>query len=185
MNIFALTSLSFGMSMDAFAAATAKGATNKHSNFIRALQAGLFFGVVEAVAPLIGYGLGSVVSEQVASIDHWLAFVLLTILGVRFIVQAFNDKPYDNERQQGCWLLVMTAIATSVDSMVVGVSLAFLHVNIGLACLLIGVATTIMATLGLYLGNRLGQRFGRWAMALGGVVLMVIGVLILYSHLTA
>ncbi|MDO4699654.1 MAG: manganese efflux pump [Moraxella sp.] len=115
MNIFALTSL------------TAKGAINKHSNFIRTLQAGLFFGVVEAVAPLIGYGLGSVASEQVASIDHWLAFVLLTILGVRFIVQIFNDKPYDNE-QQG--------------------------------------------------------RFGR-ARGIGRRGAMVIGVLILYSHLTA
>lgn len=81
--------------------------------------------------------------------------------------------------------MMITAIATSIDSVVVGVSLAFLAVNIWLACLFIGVATTVMATAGLYLGNRLGQCFGRWAMGLGGMVLIVIGVLILYTHLTA
>lgn len=187
MNIFALTSLSVGMSMDAFAAATAKGATNKHPNLLRALQGGLFFGVVEAIAPLVGYALGKVASEQVASIDHWLAFVLLLILGVRFIIQAINDDeaPDDAQQHKGYLALLVTAVATSIDSMVVGVSLAFLHVNIWLACLLIGVSTTVMATLGLYLGNRLGQKFGRVAMGLGGVVLMVMGALILYTHLTA
>lgn len=186
MNLLALTSLSFGMSMDAFAAALAKGATDKNSSWLLALKGGVFFGVVEATAPMLGFLLAKVASDQVASFDHWIAFVLLMVLGVRFITQAiWGDHTPAQATTANQSMLLMTAIATSIDSMVVGVSLAFLEVNIYLACALIGLVTTLMATMGLYLGNRLSAYFGKLAMAFGGVVLMVIGSSILYSHLTA
>lgn len=188
MNLLTLTSLSFGMAMDAFAVALAKGAGNKSAKFWRTLQGGLFFGVVEGFAPLIGYALGKVAEEWVASFDHWLAFILLGILGLKFLYEAIthDDEPEVHpQTTKNTALMLMTAFATSIDSVVVGVSLAFLEVNIYLACLFIGMATTIMATGGLYLGNRLGVSFGRYAMGVGGVVLIVIGAVILKTHLAS
>ncbi len=187
MNLFALTALSFGMAMDAFAVAVAKGASDSHPRFLRALQGGLFFGVVEGIAPFIGYYLGKAAESWVQTFDHWVAFGLLGVLGVRFIYAAMNgdDDEDDGAPTQNFALMLVTAIATSIDSVVVGVSLAFLEVNIYLACVLIGIATTIMASGGLYLGNRLGARFGRYAMSVGGLMLIGIGVFILITHLSS
>lgn len=199
MNVLTLTTLSFGMAMDAFAVAVAKGASEQRPRLWQAVQGGLFFGVVEGMAPFIGYCLGKATESWVQTFDHWVAFGLLGVLGVRFIYEAVcYDEKMDkqtNEQQaeqqdkqeqtstSNITLMLITAIATSIDSVVVGVSLAFLDVNIVLACVLIGLATTIMATGGLYLGNRLGASFGRYAMGVGGVMLIGIGVFILGTHL--
>lgn len=199
MNVLTLTTLAFGMAMDAFAVAVAKGASERHPRLWQAVQGGLFFGVVEGMAPFIGYCLGKATESWVQTFDHWVAFGLLGVLGVRFIYEAVcYDEKMDkqtNEQQaeqqdkqeqtstSNIALMLITAIATSIDSVVVGVSLAFLDVNIVLACVLIGLATTIMATGGLYLGNRLGASFGRYAMGVGGVMLIGIGVFILGTHL--
>lgn len=184
MNLLTLTTLSFGMAMDAFAVAIAKGAGNPKPRFWQAVQGGLFFGVVEGFAPLIGYFLGKVAHGWMQVFDHWIAFGLLSVLGVRFIYGAVGESEQDKASSgQSFALMLITAIATSIDSVVVGVSLAFLEVNIFLACTMIGVATTIMATMGLYLGNRLGASFGRYAMGVGGLVLIGIGVFILGTHL--
>lgn len=187
MNIMALTALSFGMAMDAFAVALAKGAGEHEPKLTQALKGGLFFGVVEGFAPLIGFWLGSLAQDYIQKFDHWIAFILLGFLGVRFLMGAIGQddteiEPSPQERQG--MMMILTAIATSVDSMVVGVSLAFLDVNIYVACLLIGMATTIMATGGLYLGGRLGVVFGRYAMGVGGVVLILIGAWIWYGHVS-
>ena len=192
MNAFALMSLSVGMSMDAFTAALAKGATDKRPTLITAFKGGLLFGVVEAVAPILGYVLtkaasGYLVGDYIATFDHWIAFVLLMCLGLCFIHQALGNpnKEDEHDGDDSFFVMLLTAVATSIDSMVVGVSLAFLHVDIWIAALMIGITTTLMATLGLYLGNRLGRSFGKVAMAVGGMVLMMIGMSILYMHLTA
>lgn len=195
MNALTLTTLSFGMAMDAFAVAVAKGASERHPRLWQAVQGGLFFGVVEGLAPFVGYCLGKAAESWVQAFDHWVAFGLLGVLGVRFIYGAVcHDEQVDkqtNEQQtkqkqantSNIALMLITAIATSVDSVVVGVSLAFLDVNIVLACVLIGFATTVMATGGLYLGNRLGASFGRYAMGVGGAMLIGIGMFILGTHL--
>lgn len=193
MNLLAMLSLSVGMSMDAFAAATAKGATDGFTRFIRALKDGLTFGIIEAIAMVIGYSLGVVVDGWVAQIDHWLAFGLLSLLGGRFIYDAITKsadgiKIHSGEgvgdgAKSSPLMLILTAIATSIDSVVVGVSLGMIGVNIALMAVLIGMATTVMATIGLYLGRRLNARFGRMAMGLGGVVLIGIGAWILITHL--
>ncbi|STZ55493.1 putative sporulation protein YtaF [Moraxella lacunata] len=195
MNALTLTTLSFGMAMDAFAVAVAKGASEQRPRLWQAVQGGLFFGVVEGLAPFIGYYLGKATESWVQAFDHWVAFGLLGALGVRFIYGAVchdeqaNKQTNEQKAEQkqantsNIALMLITAIATSVDSVVVGVSLAFLDVNIVLACVLIGLATTVMATGGLYLGNRLGASFGRYAMGVGGVMLIGIGVFILGMHL--
>lgn len=186
MSWFALIVLAFGMSMDAFSVAIAKGTAARGMTFTKAIKHGLVFGVVEAIAPILGWLLGMVAQQWMASVDHWIGFTLLTILGIRCIYEAIwsDDDDDDAPNRTGVWLFI-TAIATSIDAMVVGVSLAFLEVNIWLAALMIGLATTTMATIGLYLGRQLGERFGKGAMIAGGLVLVAIGASILYSHLTA
>ncbi|MFB6349215.1 manganese efflux pump MntP family protein [Moraxella sp. ZJ142] len=184
MSLIALVLLAFGMSMDAFSAAIAKGAMARKVAFVQAFKQGAVFGLVEATAPLIGWLLGRAAYQWIQDVDHWIAFGLLSFLGVRCIYQALygQNRPDDTERHAGFWLII-TAVATSIDAMVVGITLAFLAVNIWLAALLIGLVTTMMATAGLLLGQRLGAKFGKNAMMAGGVMLIFIGAYILYSHL--
>ena len=188
MSIISLMALAFGMSMDAFATAIAKGATYQNPSLVRALKAGVLFGAIEGVAPIVGWLLGEAAQGWLSHVDHWLAFVLLGLLAIKFMRDALKGDVQIKGDQQtmaksGFGLMLITAVATSIDSLVVGVSLAFLEVNIWLAAVLIGLATMIMVTLGLYLGNRLGLRFGRVAMFVGGVVLLMIGTTILVGHL--
>lgn len=190
MSILAMIFLALGMSMDAFAAALARGTRlPRYLNFFQLLKTGAIFGGIEMLAPLLGYFIGALTRQWVSEWDHWLAFVLLSILGLHMIYEAFHDdEEYETQVVQttgkkDVLMLVMTAFATSIDSLVVGVGLAFLNVNIFIAALLIGLATTTMATLGLYLGRILGDKIGKWAEIAGGVVLIVIGCSVLMEHL--
>lgn len=190
MGIFAMLVLALGMSMDAFAAALARGATlSKNSSFATLLRTGLVFGGIELMAPMLGYAFGSLAANLIHEWDHWVAFVLLVGLGIRMIYEGFvgNDEETDGQisknTKKGIWLLIMTAIGTSIDSVIVGVSLAFINVNIWLAALLIGLATTSMATVGLWLGRFLGSKIGKWAEVGGGLVLICIGVIVLIEDL--
>ncbi|MBU9809382.1 manganese efflux pump MntP [Rahnella sp. C60] len=187
MQLYTILILAFGMSMDAFAAAIGKGASLHRPPLKEALRTGLIFGVIEAITPVIGWGIGLAASQFIMSWDHWVAFTLLLILGIRMIVEAFRkDKAVEDTlapRRHGFWLLVTTAVATSLDAMAVGVGLAFLQVNILVMALTIGAATTIMATSGMLLGRFLGAAMGKWAEILGGVVLIGIGTSILVEHL--
>lgn len=129
MNITATIILAFGMSMDAFAASIGKGATLHKPKFSEALRTGLIFGAVETLTPLIGWALGMLASKFVLEWNHWIAFILLVFLGGRMIIEGFRGADNEDDeplRRHGFWLLVTTAIATSLDAMAVGVGLAFL-----------------------------------------------------------
>ncbi|EFI90129.1 hypothetical protein HMPREF9551_00825 [Escherichia coli MS 196-1] len=185
MNITATVLLAFGMSMDAFAASIGKGATLHKPKFSEALRTGLIFGAVETLTPLIGWGMGMLASRFVLEWNHWIAFVLLIFLGGRMIIEGFrgaDDEDEEPRRRHGFWLLVTTAIATSLDAMAVGVGLAFLQVNIIATALAIGCATLIMSTLGMMVGRFIGSIIGKKAEILGGLVLIGIGVQILWTH---
>ena len=178
----------------------------------QALGIGILFGAVEATTPLLGWLLGSAASRFVASIDHWVAFVLLAGLGIHMVWKSFQplepdcddqtDAPYDTGVQLGAdgsalragrllpaglLSMLLTSVATSIDAMAVGVTLAFVDVPIGQVALVIGLCTTMMVTLGVMLGRLLGTLVGtlvgRRAEMLGGIVLIVIGTVILYEHL--
>ncbi|WP_058912909.1 manganese efflux pump MntP [Entomohabitans teleogrylli] len=184
MNLSATLLLAFGMSMDAFAASIGKGATLHKPRFSEALRTGLIFGVIEAITPLIGWGLGMLASKVVLQWNHWIAFGLLLFLGIRMIVEGLrtdNEQDAEPVRRHGFWLLVTTAIATSLDAMAVGVGLAFLNVNIIQTALAIGCATMIMSTLGMMIGRFIGPLLGKRAEILGGLVLIGIGCQILWS----
>lgn len=187
MNFSATILLAFGMSMDAFAASIGKGAALHRPKFSEALRTGLIFGVIETLTPLIGWGLGYLANEVVMVLNNWIAFILLAFLGSRMVINGLRHAPEENTpkiHRHGFWLLVTTAIATSLDAMAVGVGLAFLDVNIIVTALAIGCATAMMSTLGLMIGRFLGPMFGKRAEILGGIVLIGIGAEIIYSYLT-
>lgn len=186
MGFFTLLLLAIGMSVDAFAAALARGAGCLQLNWRDTLKIACVFGTVESITPIIGWLAGSAAQQYIADYDHWLAFILLSVLGGKMIwgAQQANTPQTNTPQRAGSLLMTLsTAIATSIDSMVVGVGLAFLDVNIWLTALTIGLATTLMATLGLHLGCILGKRAGSRAEMVGGMVLIGIGISILFEHM--
>ena len=189
MNLLTTILLALGMSVDAFAAALARGAGSLHYTWRQTVKTALIFGIVETITPLIGWLVGSMAQKFIAAYDHWLAFSLLLALGLKMIWGALHDDDDEaaaadgNRTDATLTLTIITAIATSIDSMVVGVGLAFLDANIWLTALAIGTSTTIMAAVGLRLGRLLGQKIGSRAEMVGGVVLIGIGTFILLEHL--
>ncbi|MFC0225612.1 manganese efflux pump MntP [Serratia aquatilis] len=185
MNLSATLILAFGMSLDAFAASVGKGAALHKPRFREAIRTGLIFGIIEAITPLIGWSIGLFASQYIMEWDHWVAFSLLFILGMRMIVEGTKNNPEESRqvKRHGFWVLVATAIATSLDAMAIGVGLAFLQVNIVHTAMAIGCATMIMATLGMMIGRFIGPILGKRAEILGGVVLIGIGANILLEHL--
>ncbi|MDX7988127.1 manganese efflux pump MntP [Xenorhabdus sp. 12] len=187
MNFYTMLILSLALSMDAFAAAIGKGAALKRPRFREAIRTGIIFGSVEAVTPLIGWSLGLYASQYIMEWDHWVAFSLLLILGSRMIFESFRQEsestPKNTSQRHSSMTLIFTAIATSLDAMVMGVSLAFLQVNIVHTAMAIGLMTTIMATLGMLIGRYIGPLLGKKAELAGGIILIIIGFNILFEHL--
>lgn len=186
MNPIAIVFLALAMSTDAFAAAIGKGAALERPHWREALRTGAIFGIIEALTPLVGWLLGSAAASYVTAWDHWIAFVLLSVLGVRMIhagLAVSTDAELTKPQRHGFWLLAATGFATSIDAMAVGVGLAFLDVAILPIAAAIGLTTFLMVTAGVMLGRVLGEIAGKRAEIIGGLVLIVIGVAILYEHL--
>ena len=191
-----LIALGFSLSVDAFAAALAKGASMQRATLMDAVRIGAVFGAMEAAMPVIGFMIGLALASWVQPVDHWIAFVLLLGVGFHMLWEAFSGSVETHEenveiaapglgKAGPSWVrLVLAALATSIDAMVVGVSLAMMDVNIITAVLIIGVITTAMAALGVLAGRKAGSWLGRYAEAVGGVVLIALGSLILWQHLS-
>lgn len=179
--------LALAMSTDAFAAAIGKGASLHKPRLSEALRTGLIFGVIEALTPIVGWGIGQLATRFVENWDHWIAFFLLLGLGLHMIYNGLKhgDDVEQKPEQHSFLMLAVTAFATSIDALAVGVGLAFVNVNIFVAASAIGLATTLMVTLGVMLGRVLGAVVGKRAEIVGGVVLIVVGATILFEHLSA
>ena len=179
----AIAVLSLSMSTDAFAAAVGRGAAHR-PDWRSAIKAGAVFGVIEAVTPLIGWTLGLLAAGFVEQIDHWIAFVLLAVVGGKMILEA--SKPADADAapaRSGPWALIATAVGTSIDAAAVGVGLAFLGANIWIIALSIGLTTFALTTVGMLIGRAVGARFGKIAELIGGLALIALGTTILLEHL--
>jgi len=179
--------IGFAMSTDAFAAAIGKGAAMRRPLFRDALRAGIIFGIIEAITPIIGWLIGRAALEYVQAWDHWIAFGLLGALGVHMIINGLRhdaEEEDDPSRHGGFWHLAVTAFATSIDAMAVGIGLAFMDVHIGVMATVIGLCTLTMVTMGIMLGRVLGNLVGKRAEIIGGAILIVIGATILYEHLS-
>ena len=187
MSPVSIAVLAVGMSVDALLASIGRGASAQRPRFLEALKTGIVFGVVEAITPLIGWAAGIVASQFVGQIDHWIGFGLLGFVGGRMFLHSL--KPAEEReaaaRSGSWWVLLATAIGTSLDAMAVGVSLAFLDVNIIVIACAIGFATFVMSTGGMLAGNMIGAAFGRWAERIGGLALVCLGASILFTHLTS
>ncbi|MGO1461098.1 MAG: manganese efflux pump MntP [Marinobacter sp.] len=185
MNPIALLLLALSMSTDAFAVAIGKGASLKKPRFPEALRMGLIFGSIEAATPLIGWLIGRVAASYVSAWGHWIAFAVLVGLGAHMISEGLSpDKKQTQTPTRHSFLkIALAAFGTSIDAMAVGVSLAFVEVNIFLAAGLIGLATTAMVTVGVMLGRVLGSLFGQRAEVIGGLTLIAVGGWIVTGNL--
>lgn len=180
MNPVSILLIGLAMSTDAFAAALGKGAAMSRPRWSEALRIGLIFGVVEAITPVIGWLLGSAASRYIEAWDHWIAFGLLSALGVHMIHKALtvgDDGEEATVSRNG-------GLATSIDAMAVGVGLAFVEVNILTVAAVIGLCTLTTVTLGVMLGRVLGNLIGKRAEMAGGIVLILVGATILYEHIS-
>lgn len=189
MGILDLFVIGVGLSMDAFAVAICKGLGMHRINLRHAFVIALFFGGFQALMPLIGFFLGSYLAEFVNPIDHWIAFGLLAFIGAKMLWDAFkpdaDDGQSDSAQEEALDLkeLLMLAVATSIDALAVGITFAFLEVNIWIAITVIGLTTFALSFAGVVVGNRFGARYERPSTIVGGIVLIGIGVKILLEHL--
>ncbi|MCS0580111.1 manganese efflux pump MntP [Massilia pinisoli] len=185
MNFVATAALALAMSTDAFAVAVGKGAALQRPHLREALRTGAIFGVIEGITPVIGWALGHWAAPYVEAWDHWIAFTLLLVLGLRMIREGLSAADDEDEKpsSHGFWLLAVTGFATSIDALAVGVGLAFIDANIVTVAGAIGFSTFVMVTLGVMVGRGLGKLVGKRAELVGGLVLIVIGAAILYEHL--
>jgi putative Mn2+ efflux pump MntP len=180
--------LAFSLSMDAFAAAIGKGASARsipiRTQAVEAMRVGAVLGGFELVTPLLGWALGIAFAEAVAAVDHWVAFILLGLVGGRMAWHGtMPERVAAPERRSSLGALAMAGIATSLDATAVGVSLAFVRIDIWTASLTIGAATFAMCLFGFLLGRGAGARLGRLAEVLGGLGLILVGARILVEHL--
>lgn len=183
MSLFNLLVVAVGVSADAFAVSLAQGVRIKRHIHRDALLVALTFGVFQAAMPLLGWMLGAQFSAFIAPVDHWVAFGLLLLIGGKMLWEAFRPSPHvaPSGRVRPRELFVL-AIATSIDALAVGLSFAFLDVDIVPAALLIGVVTAGLTYLGVLFGHRVGTRFQAPAEIAGGLILIAIGVKILLEH---
>lgn len=182
MGIVELFVLAVGLSMDAFAVAICKGLSMKKMSWKKAVIAGLYFGGFQALMPAIGYFLGKQFSGLIQSIDHWVAFILLSIIGINMLKEARSEaESLDDSFDIKTMLLL--AIATSIDALAVGVTFAFLNVDIVSAVSFIGVITFVFGMAGIKIGNVFGEKFKSKAEMAGGIILILIGLKILIEHL--
>lgn len=188
MGFIELLLTAVGLAMDAFAVSICKGLGMRKMRYGQAVVIGLYFGVFQALMPLIGWLLGTSFSRYIQAFDHWIAFVLLAFIGGKMLWDVFHEEDEAETAQKldaklDHRELFMLAIATSIDALAVGIAFACLDVEIWSSVSIIGIVTFVISFCGVWIGNRFGGRFEKKAGIAGGIVLMGIGVKILLDHL--
>lgn len=183
MGILEIFLIGVGLSMDAFAVSVCKGLSMKKLDWKKAIIIALYFGVFQAVMPVIGYLLGTTFENLVTQIDHWIAFILLGIIGANMIKETLGKESENSNDKVDFKTMIVLAIATSIDALAVGITFAFLKTEILSAVTMIGIITFILSLIGVKIGNKFGDKYEKKAEFLGGVILILIGVKILKEHL--
>ena len=185
MGIAELIILALGLAMDAFAVSVCKGLSVEKVRVKHMLIAGLWFGLFQAVMPLAGYFLGTTFAGYIETFDHWIAFILLGFIGVKMLTDAFSkDEKKESDGSFGFKVMLLMAVATSIDALAVGITFALLpSVNIWLAISIIGVITFALAACGVKIGSVFGDKFKSKAEFTGGLILIAIAIKILIEHL--
>ncbi len=178
--------ISIGLSADACAVALSSGLAIKNLTINKALKIALFFGVFQGIMPIIGWSLGIGFNQWITSIDHWIAFILLSLIGGKMIYEAVTEKEEDDTNVKFTTdnkTLLTLAIATSIDALAVGLSFAFLEVEILKSSAIIAIVTFALSLLSVYIGHKMGDFFKGQIDILGGIILIGIGIKILFEHL--
>ena len=183
MGFWELVVLAIGLSMDAFAVSICKGLALQRVSWKECCIAGLWFGGFQALMPLLGYLLGTQFEQFVTSVDHWIAFVLLGIIGGNMIREALSKDEDKLDGSLAFKTMLLLAIATSIDALAVGITFAFLNADITLSAVIIGVITFVASAAGVKIGNVFGSKFKSKAELAGGIVLVLMGLKILLEHL--
>ena len=183
MGLIELFLIAVGLSMDAFAVSVCKGLAMPKCTFKKAAIVGLWFGGFQALMLAIGYVLGAQFQEAIASIDHWIAFVLLALIGGNMIHEALDNDEEEADASLDVKTMFLLAVATSIDALAIGITFAFLKVNIIPAVCFIGIVTFIISFAGVKIGNVFGARYKNKAEIVGGIILILLGLKILLEHL--
>lgn len=185
MDLLTLLGTALALALDAFAVAAAVAATVPEASFRHAFRLAWHFGLFQFFMPVLGWWGGSMVARYLSAVDHWIAFGLLWFIGVRMIRGSLDPKEDCAETRDPTrgWSLVGLAVATSIDALAVGLSLALLRVSIWFPSVVIGVVALALTAVGFALGRSIGHRLGQWAERVGGAVLMLVGARILVQHL--
>lgn len=183
MDLIELFLIAVGLSMDAFAVSVCKGLAMPKCTFKKAAIVGLWFGGFQALMPAIVYILGAQFQEAIASIDHWIAFVLLALIGGNMIHEALDNDEEEADASLDVKTMFLLAVATSIDALAIGITFAFLKVNIIPAVCFIGIVTFIISFAGVKIGNVFGARYKNKAEIVGGIILILLGLKILLEHL--
>lgn len=184
MDIITIVAIAIGLAMDAFAASISSGIAIKNLKVNNSLKIALFFGSFQAFMPLVGWLAGMKLKYFISGIDHWIAFMLLGLIGCKMIYEATRGKQTKKIiNPLNIYVLLGLSVATSIDALVIGVSFALLNVSIIVPIIIIGITTFILSFTGVFIGDRLGNFFGRKIEITGGLVLIGIGIKILLEHL--
>ena len=182
MSLWELFVIAVGLSMDAFAVSVCKGLSVSRVKLSQILSVGVYFGGFQALMPFIGYTLGLNFQSYILSVDHWIAFVLLALIGINMIREAHGEEE-DIDSDFGFKAMTLLAIATSIDALAVGISFACLKVEIIPAVIFIGTITFVLSIMGIEIGNIFGCKYKSKAEVMGGIVLIAMGLKILVEHL--
>lgn len=183
MKLFEIFCIGIGLAMDAFAVSICKGLSMKRIDWKKTIIIALYFGLFQAIMPVFGYFLGSTFSGIVQKVDHWIAFILLAIIGGNMIKESRDDEIEKRNDKVNFKTMIILAIATSIDALAVGVTFAFFKVNVLFSIIIIGIITFVLSFVGVIIGNKFGDKFQNKAELTGGIILIIIGLKILLEHL--
>jgi len=184
LDIISIILIALGLSADCFAVALSGSVSMKSFTRFQVLRTALVFGLFQALMPVLGWLLGQTVVDFIADYDHWIALILLGFIGGKMIWESFQNK----EEKQSLditrgFLLITLAVATSIDALAVGLTFAFIKVNITMAVFIIGITAFLATVVSFLIGQKLGRLAGRWAELIGGLILLAIGIRIVITHL--
>lgn len=175
--------ISIGLAMDAFAVSVCKGLAMKKMSWKKAIIIGLYFGIFQAVMPVIGYFLGTTFEKFITNVDHWVAFILLVGIGINMVKEVFDKESENRNDNVDVKTMLVLSIATSIDALAIGITFACLKIHIVMPVITIGLITFIISVIGVKIGNRFGDKYEKKAEIMGGVILILLGIKILLEHL--
>lgn len=183
MSFIEIFFIGVGLAMDAFAVSICKGLSMKKLDVKKGMVIGGYFGFFQGIMPLIGFLLGFSFESFITKIDHWVAFILLSIIGGNMLKEALSNEEESSDDKVDFKTMFPLAVATSIDALAIGITFAFLKVNILLAILVIGIVTFIISFIGVFIGNKFGSKYEKRAEIVGGLILILMGLKILLEHL--